>query len=164
MSRPPRILPANSRGTDDFHDSSLIDISINPSLNTITATLSTPDEHGFQRLWTVRFSGVLRFEYEIRGDGLEATDNPVEIYSIYSREEGAQWDRWRKRLQALGGGAIKDVKLFHVVLASSFASGWGDNEDLEGISVVCREVIVEPAPDEYVGREFSRPSIPAGPE
>jgi hypothetical protein len=38
---------------------------------------------------------------------------------------------------------VKEV--VHLVLASSSAARWGDREQLEGVQIICREVVVCPA-------------------
>jgi hypothetical protein len=45
------------------------------------------------------------------------------------------------------------------VLASSFIQGWGENESLEGITIVCKNWEIKPPPTKYRGKEFSRPRI-----
>ena len=57
----------------DFHDSSLIDISVGPHLDSIKIVVSTPDESLVQRLWLIDLGGVLRFEYETLGTEQKAT-------------------------------------------------------------------------------------------
>lgn len=143
----------------DFHDSSLIDISVGPHLDSIKIVVSTPDES----LWLIDLGGVLRFEYETLGTGAEEEHNiPLEIYDIYIDEGSEEQNRWAQRLRVLGVDAKNSKKVFHVVLASSFVRGWGKNKESEGINIICRTVSVYPAPEHYHGAEYSRPTIEAG--
>lgn len=136
----------------DFHDSSLIDFRINRSMNEVSIVLSTPDETDNQELWQITLSGVLRLEYETVGDGSptvsEELDIPLEVYDVSNDTESEEYSRWKKRLEDL---EIKTdtSSLYHIILSSSFLRGWGKNESLEGISIVCRKVTVEQAPLDY---------------
>jgi hypothetical protein len=157
----PRIRgPKDARG--DFHDSSLVDIHVDPRLRSIRAIVSTPDERGVERLWMITFQGVLRFEYEHVGDG-SVPDHaiPLELYDIYHDDTSEERARWVKRLIELGVPAAEARRAWHVVLASSFVRGWGRREQVEGIQVVCRDVRVQPAPRDYDGSQYSRPRIDA---
>lgn len=149
----PRIgLPGKSA---DFHDSSLVDFIVNPTLEEIVVITSTPDESGIECLWRIRFYGVMRLEFETVGDGDNTTGTPVDISDIYIDTRSVESVRWAKRADQL---EIADG-IYHVVLASSFMRGWGAREDLEGISIFCRGWKVDTAPNNYRGREFSRPRI-----
>jgi len=139
----------------DFHDSSLIDVIVSPTLEEISVITSTPDEFGEEHLWRISFYGVMRVEFETVGDGVSTTETPLEISDIYVDVESAESGRWAKRAEELG---IADG-FRHVVLASSFARGWGAREDLEGISIVCRGWEIDSAPNGYRGKKFGRPRI-----
>ena len=109
-------------GQTDFHDSSLIDITICPFLRTITVILSTPDEHHVEHLWQLTFSGVLRFEYEILGDGSPSVHgHPIEVYDVYDDRASHERRRWVERLKTLDVSARETEEIKHIVLASSFA-------------------------------------------
>jgi hypothetical protein len=156
----PRI--STAPGEDDFHDSSLVDFQISPQLNEVRAVLSTPDAMGLEGLWMITFRGVMRLEYETVGDGeLGGAGLPLEIYSVYHVPESKERGRWVQRLLHMGVPRTEAERVCHVVLASSFARGWGDREDLEGLQVICRDVVVERAPGDYRGSEFKRPRIEA---
>jgi hypothetical protein len=158
MTTTPRIETSPEDG--DFHDSSLIDLEVSPQLDHIRVIVSTPDEHGIERLWMITFTGVLRFEYETVGDGEpRATRVPIEIYAIYTDASAPEHQRWVARLIEVGVPKNRAKTVWHVVLASSFARTWDETRDLEGIRIVCRDVRVDPAPRDYEGSEFHRPVI-----
>ena len=144
----------------DFHDSSLIDFMVSSHLDEVKIVVSTPDEHLSERLWLIEFKGVLSLEYETLGSGTgENYDIPLEIYDIYNDRSSKERSRWIKRLQLLGVDAKDANNVLHIVLASSFMRGWGENEGIEGISIICREVTVMQAPNKYHGMEYARPRI-----
>src|SRR5688572_10989842 len=87
---------------DDFHDSSLIAVHIAPSLQEIRVVLSTPDQHGVEKMWLLTFSGLLRFEFETLGNGRLSTNTPVEVYSVYEERESAEQTRWVERFIQTG--------------------------------------------------------------
>lgn len=147
----------------DFHDSSLIDFLISPHLDSVSVVLSTPDEHSIESLWLVECKGVVRLEYETVGDGISHNARvPLEIYDVYIDHSSDEQQRWKERLKLLGDGtAGKPRRIFHVVLASSFIRGWGKNEYLEGINIICRSVSVRRAPPKYNNFKYSRPKITA---
>lgn len=145
---------------DDFHDSSLVDFQVTRHLDQVRLILSTPDEAGAARLWQIMCSGVLRLEFETLGEG--ASDErgpPLEIYSVYEDPESGERARWVERLVRLGVPKSDARGLHHIVFAGSFQRGWGRNEGLEGISIVCLSVTVERAPQDYRGSEYLRPRI-----
>ena len=146
----------------DFHDSSLIDFLVSPSLDSVSVVLSTPDEHSVQSLWLIECQGVLRLEYETVGDGTHGdTPTPIEIYDVYLDHSSDEYKRWFERIELLAEGRPRMKKVFNLVFASSFISGWGKNKDLEGINIICRNVSVRPAPRKYYGLEHSQLTIPA---
>jgi hypothetical protein len=157
MPRTPRI-PALGEG-DDFHDSSLIDIQLHPSLTELRVVLSTPNESGQENLWMLVLAGVLRLEFETVGSGQVRPPAPVEIYSVYRDPESEEFSRWKDRLPSVSSTQREAEDVHHIVLASSFVRGWGKNVALEGIQVICRAFHVEPAPKDYRGSELSRPRI-----
>lgn len=142
----------------NFHDSSLLEFELSPQLDEIICILSTPDEYNFQNIWQLSFSGVLRFEYEVTGEGIGEAF-PIEIYDIYKLEESDELNRWKKRLELLEIPNDQVEKLNHIVLASSFYRGWGKNKDLEGINIICRDVTVCPAPAHFEKFKVKRPTI-----
>lgn len=145
----------------DFHDSSLIDFSYEPATSRLRVVLSTPDERGVESLWSIEMRGVLRIEMESVGEGSESEPAlPPEIYDVYTSRSSQEFRRWLNRMKDLGESSSQGDPVYHVVLASSFLRGWGENESLEGISVICREFSVQPASEQYRGKEFSRPRIP----
>ena len=158
--RIPQILPPGEH--DDFHDSSLIDVQLHPSLTELRVVLSTPNAQGREELWMITFGGLLRLEFETVGRGTGAAMTPVEIYSVYSDSRSDELLRWRARLAALASGARESPEVHHVVLASSFQRGWGERSGLEGIQIICRQFRIEPAPRDYRGSEYSRPRIEGG--
>jgi hypothetical protein len=89
--------------------------------------------------WQIEFIGLLKFEFETLGVGI-GEQAPIEIYDIYSLEESEEISRWSQRLERLGDADPKRVK--HIVLASSFYRGWGEREPLEGIELICRDVVI----------------------
>lgn len=160
------IMPIPSLGgpeRHDFHDSSLVDIVVGPTLNQIDVILSTPSKKGGANVWRLRFSGVLRFEYETLGNGAGEAF-PIEIYDVYELSESVEKDRWTQRLRTLADSADQSPNVHHVVLASSFYSGWGKNEQQDGINVLCRAVQIGHAPPDYGSHTYERPVIEAGEE
>lgn len=150
------------KGPDDhdFHDSSLIDFIVAHTLDRVSIVISTPDENGVEHLWRIEFDAVLRLEYESLGvRSMHNDEAPVEIYDIYNDYFSEERGRWTKRLRQLGESEDEAKRVFHIVLASSFIRGWGENEGLEGINIICRQVQVKPAPEEYKGMEYRRPRI-----
>lgn len=143
------------QGTDDFHDSSLLDLIIDPNLSEVSVIISTPDEFGIEHIWQIDFLGVLRIEYESVGNGKEENNAPIEIYSIYEDLESSEYKRWKQRAKEIG----IYPEVHHIVLASSFIRGWGEKEYLEGVNLVCREWKVRRAPAKYRGKGYSRPKI-----
>lgn len=122
--------------------------------------VSTPDENQIEHLWLIQFDVVLRLEYESLGiDSFQGFTVPVEIYDIYNDYFSAERSRWIKRLRLLGESEEQSKRILHIVLASSYVQGWGENEMLEGINIICRQVQIKPAPDEYKGMEWHRPRI-----
>ncbi|MEO0248887.1 MAG: hypothetical protein ABIN58_04960 [candidate division WOR-3 bacterium] len=146
----------------DFHDSSLIDIILDPHLDKVAFILSTPDEAMREHLWCVRCSGVVRLEYETLGDGSPNPHKiPIEISNVYRCDDCDELERWRLRFKDSLDEPSAAKELMHLVLASGFVRGWGDRESLDGISVICRNFTVEVAPSTYRGREYHRPRIEA---
>lgn len=143
---------------NDFHDSSLIDIKVESNLANIYLIISTPDNYNTQCLWQIKFFGVMRVEYETVGDGIDEDVSPIEIYEIYENRESDEYYRWTERARNIG---ITE-EIHHIVLASSFIRGWGKNENLEGITIVCQGWTIEPASPKYKGKEYYRPRIEAG--
>ena len=147
-------------GSDDFHDSSLVDVQFTPRLDLMRVVLSTPAENGGQNLWQLTFSGVLRVEFEITGSGeLSRSPIPVEVYSVYRDRGSDEERRWSDRLKDLGEPVAPAPQVQHIVLASSHVRGWGAKSGLEGIQIICRDVRIDPAPPDYRGYEYSRPRI-----
>jgi len=141
-----------------FHDSSLINISIGPRLEKIEIVVSTPDVNDVQALWQITFCGVLRFEFETMGSGKADMDEfPLEVYDIYHDPCDTESRRWRERFA--GEDQEEKPSIYHVILASSLIRGWGEHEDLEGISIVCREIRIQRADHRFQGQEYSRPRI-----
>lgn len=138
MTKIPRIgLPGES---DDFHDSRLLDVRYDPVEDVLSFTVLRPEyEHGSD-VWIVELRGVLRFEFETVGSGLpRESKQPPEVYSIYQDTEGEEYERWHQRFKSLDE---RPDELFVVVFASSFLRGWGGNENLDGLRVVCRSIRV----------------------
>jgi hypothetical protein len=144
---------------DDFHDSSLIDIQMHPSLMELRVVLSTPSQQRTEQLWMITFRGLLRFEFETVGGGRGVPLAPLEIYSVYRETDSSELRRWRARLVALSPKEPEQPDVFHIVLASSFQRGWGEKSGLEGIQIICRQYYIESAPQDYRGSEYSRPRI-----
>lgn len=144
----------------DFHDSSLLDFIVAPGLDRVTIIVSTPDENAVEWLWLIELDGVLRLEYENLGlHSVTNKETPVEIYDIYNHYFSQERTRWVKRFRLLGESEKDAAGVFHIVLASSSVRGWGKNEGLEGINIICRQVQIKAAPDKYKGMEFRRPRI-----
>src|SRR5207249_4114128 len=95
----PRIGPPGDE--DYFHDSSLVDVQLDPSLSVLRVILSTPDQSGNEKLWMITLDGVLRLEFETSGKGDAPSVAPLEVYSVYE-QEGDERQRWVDRLQQLG--------------------------------------------------------------
>jgi hypothetical protein len=101
----------------DFHDSSLIDFIVAPSLDRVTIVVSTPDENQVQWLWLIEFDGVLRLEYENpRIRSMESNEEPVEIYDIYNYHLSEERSRWIKRFRLLGESDEEAKGVFHMFL------------------------------------------------
>jgi hypothetical protein len=145
----------------DFHDSSLIDFKVSPKLDTVSIVVSTPDETLTERLWLIECKGVLRLEYETLGTGFTTNNIPLEIYDIYNDHSSDERRRWIERLTLLKVNLGEAKNLFHIVLASSFIRGWGKNENTEGISILCRDVMIIQAPAKYQLLKYSQPRIEA---
>ena len=144
----------------DFHDSSLIDFIVAPTLDRIKIVVSTPDENAIEHLWLIELSGVLRLEYESLGThSIESDEAPLQIYDIYYDYFSDERRRWIERFLLLGEREEEAKRVFHIVLASSFVRGWGKHEHLEGINIICRQVQIRPAPERYKGMEYQRPRI-----
>ncbi len=128
----------------DFHDSELISINISSNLTEITVVLSNYYESSKTRLWRIKFTGVLRFEYETLGEGdSNDYDFPIQIYDVYQEDSSSEKIRWLNRLKILSIPSEDASNISHVTLASSFIRGWGKNEELEGISIICRKVKID---------------------
>ena len=144
----------------DFHDSSLIDFIVAPTLDSVKIVVSTPDEDAIEHLWLIQLDSVLRLEYESLGiRSLTCDDAPVEIYDIYYDYFSHERSRWIERFLLLGEREEEAKRVFHIVLASSFVRGWGKHESLEGINILCRQVQIKAAPAEYKGMAYQRPRI-----
>ena len=115
----------------DFHDSSLLSIDLKPTLDEIEVKLNIQDG----RSVVISFRKILSFFYETTGFGMPEIF-PVEIYEIYLlREE--KYSRWLNRLEELGSN---EGSLYNIILASSYYQGWGENNSLEGLDIVCKEL------------------------
>jgi hypothetical protein len=147
----------------DFHDSSLLNLVISPTLDVLELILSTPNEVGEAENWLVRFVGLLKFDFETLGIGVGG-QFPIEIYDIYIDEESRELKKWKERLIALALDKNEVKKVAHVVLASSFYRGWEANDTKEGIEIICRSWEIERAPSEYDKLKYIRPYIEAGKE
>ena len=108
----------------------------------------------------VRFVGLLRFDLETLGIGA-GEKFPAEIYDIYIDKGSRESKKWKERLMALGVDKKEAEKVAHIVLASSFFRGWGENETKEGIEIICRSWEIERAPSEYDNLKYIRPYIEA---
>jgi hypothetical protein len=151
-----------ARESSDFHDSSLIDLRVDPYSEVLSVVLSVPTNTGEERLWQLQFVGLLQLELRSMGNGRSPDSRvPPEIYDVYSDDESEEFQYWASRLALLEGQRPKDLK--HVVLASSYLRGWDDREGLEGISIVCRSIEIGHAPSRYQGHEYSRPRIEGEP-
>ncbi|MDH3976834.1 MAG: hypothetical protein OEV42_21440 [Deltaproteobacteria bacterium] len=148
-------------GSKDFHDSSLIKFEINPCLDQVSLIVSTPDEYSVQQVWMIKLIGVLRVEYETTGIGF-GEEFPLEIYDIYNCIDSEEFQRWNKRFHDLELNQKDRNKLCHIVLASSYYRGWGKNEKLDGIHIICRKWSVDFAPKKYEKYKYERPYIDAG--
>lgn len=155
MARKPAVGGPNRH---DFHDSSLLDFRILPQLDEVVAVLSTSSASDFRGVWSIRLTGVLRVEYEMLGMGV-GEEFPIGVYDVYALEEGNQVERWRDRLLLLGATADEARSVREVVFASSFYRGWGENEAIEGMSIVCRAVEVDRCLGDIAKRLYERPSI-----
>ncbi len=125
----------------DFHDSELISLSLSPDLLAATVVLSSYDKDSERRSWQINFIGVLRMEFETLGDGLPNKHGaPIQIHDLYADDTSQEKQRWIDRLENLSVRREDLSSLKHIVLASSFNRGWGENGELEGISIVCRDV------------------------
>lgn len=162
MNRIPHI--TGPKEGHDFHDSSLIEFSVNAHLDAISVVVSTPDKNQIARVWRIDCEGVLRLDYESLGTGSGSHRTPLEIYEIYNDIDSNERQRWTERLTLLGVPPAEAKNVVHLVLASSFAAGWGEREDMEGISIVCRKVSVTSADTSYDHFAYSRPRIEAGDE
>lgn len=145
----PKIPDVKDRRNSPFHDSSLIDIEINPHLTRISIVISTPEPDRQERLWQIEFIGVLRFEYQTVGDGSDESGPPLEIYDISDHRESEERRWWVDRLKTLGESPTEAEKVHHIVLASSFIRGVDKRESLHGIEIICREANVSYAPGKY---------------
>lgn len=123
----------------DFHDSRIIKMDISDRLDTINIILKTPNIKNQYDNWKLIFSDVLRFEYETRGSGIKQHE-PIEIYDVYNKDNSDEFYRWHDRLKQI---EVEDQKLYHIILASSLYAGWGKNDNLYGLSIICRRVSVE---------------------
>src|SRR5688500_14182374 len=116
----------------DFHDSTLIDFFVAPTLERVTIVVSTPDENQVERLWLIELDGVLRLEYENLGIRSIQNNEPlIEIYDIYNDYFSEERSRWIKRFRLLGENEDEAKSVFHIVLGSSSVRGWGKHEGLE---------------------------------
>ncbi len=121
----------------DFHDSSLEKIEFSESLDKLIIIVSNFFAGGNQKYWKITFSGLLRFDFETVGIG-GGEKYPIEIYDIYEFPESPEKLRWYGRLQFLGISEKNLNNLHHIVLASSHFRGWGRNEEIEGLNIICR--------------------------
>jgi len=97
--KPPRIRPADGRNSE-FHDSGLIEFRVSPTFDWMVIVVSTPDEGGGENQWQIKFTGLLRLEFETSGNGAGETF-PGEIYDIYEFADSDERSRWVKRLSVL---------------------------------------------------------------
>ncbi len=144
----------------DFHDSSLLDVTVSPQLDAVEMVLCVPDEYGGCSNWLVRFVGVLRLEFEITDAGIPA-NLPVDIYEVYVDSDSCETARWKDRLAALGADDKTIQSVSHVVLASSSVRGWGKNEHLAGITIICQGWTIRSAPRSFDKKCFRWPTIEA---
>jgi len=134
--KPPRIRPADGRNSE-FHDSGLIEFRVSPTFDWMVIVVSTPDEGGGENQWQIKFTGLLRLEFETSGNGAGETF-PGEIYDIYEFADSDERSRWVKRLSVLEDLQVQNDHVHHIVLASSLVRGWGDRGDLDGVHIICR--------------------------
>jgi hypothetical protein len=155
----------------NFHDSSLLRVEFPDRLNCIQFILYAPHALGQHcgGFYEIRCDAVLRFEYEVLDVG--ELEQPPEIYEVYLMEEGEEYHRWKQRLAVLaepdsfgnpGIDSIRDGQVYHVVLASSCFEGWGKNEYLDGIWIICRRVTIRDVSSEWSDEDRIEPkTIPA---
>ncbi len=122
-----------------FHDSGLLSIDLSNVLNEIRIVVCDLYKGDYEHnKREITFSGVLRLEFEQISVG--ARDSyPVEIYDIHECLDSPECLRWKERLEELGQD---NPSVNHVILASSFYRGWGENERLEGISIICTDYTI----------------------
>ena len=117
----------------DFHDSSLIDFTVAPTLDRVSLVVSTPDENRIEHLWLIQFDEVLRLEYEtLELRSMQSHEAPVEIYDIYNDHLSEERSRWINRFRLLGENMEEANRVFHIVLASSSMRGWGRTSTSKG--------------------------------
>src|SRR5690606_18877936 len=99
------------------------------------------------------FERLLRLEFETVGNGMPAF--PLTVYEVYLLE-GLEYNRWVERMRLLsaaeGGqfcGNTGAPELYHVVLASSLHRGFGINEHLNGIELICQSVKIDDVTAEW---------------
>ena len=115
-----------------LHDSILVEFSVEPSLQKITVVLETLINEK-KSMWKLVFTGLLRLDFETLGNGEDDMhDCPIEIYDVYQDYSSKEYLRWKRKTNPTHND------LYHIVLASSFIRGWGENESNEGINVICR--------------------------
>jgi hypothetical protein len=80
----------------------------------------------------------------------DSTGN-IPIYDVFLSYEG-EYDRWKRRAKDLSTDSlfvaevpsVLQAEPVHLILASSLWRGWGENEALEGISIVAQSVTFSP--------------------
>lgn len=166
MENKVRAIPniGNVGEVSDFHDSSLVAFQYFPIQDCLVVVLSTPNENDVQELWQIRLYGVLEIEFETLGEGDPPEPQVApEIYDVYDDPSNMVAKRWTKRLEEL---SLNHLEIHVITFASSFFRGWGENNDLEGIRVICRDFSVEQASGNYneQGKCYPRYRIEAGEE
>lgn len=160
MRKTPRITDLET--SHDFHDSSLISFEYDPINDCVKAILSTPNEWDELEAWQIIMEGILGFQMESLGDGNPNQNKiPPEVYDVYDHTKSPEITRCKERLAVL---EFKNATVHHIIFASSFLRGWGKNEKMDGMSVICRRVEVVPAPAEFLKAGILRPRIPGAPE
>ncbi len=163
-----------SLGDYEFHDSSLIDVTVSPKFDRLRIVIFSPsaknkDINKKGKFYLLTFGELLRIEYESwRMKGGSKTPYtellkppPIDIEDIIILFDEEQ-KRWERILKAAG----KPGRIYHVLVGSMLTKPL--NEDfgcLDGISIICQYIDVSDVTDEWTDEyRFYPPIIDGSPE
>ena len=152
----------------EFHDGSLIEVSISSTLDRIKFVTYAPYDNGEGaegNFFSIVMEGILKFTFSTVWDG-SAYAHPIDVYEIklINDEEKLEYEeRVKSILKEFKGENSKQVaqaEVFKIVFFSSTHRSFKDEED-QGISVICRHIVIENLGSSYSAVKYKPEAIPS---